>query len=96
MNKDKNFQTYLNISSKQFGIYLIETKDFKVLYKKEYNLGGNSLSIDINELNKFLRENIFNIEKLIKEFVKNIFLVIDSDKIIRFDIGIKKKKFQYE
>ena len=91
MNID--FKTFLSVSPNQFGIYLIENKSQNVLYERELETGNESKTIDFNNLDKFLEENIFNIEKLINQFVKNIFLIIDHEKIINHTIGTKKKNF---
>jgi len=92
MTEDINFQTYLTISENRFGIYLLETNNNKVLYEKEFFLGSNKKN-DFNNLNYFLQENIFNIEKLIKKFVKNINLIFQTENILDLKIGIKKKNF---
>ena len=92
MTEYSDFKTFLSISSNKFGIYLIETKNHKVLYEKDFTLENEYKATDFNILDKFLKENIFKIEKLIKEFVKNISLIIDHEKIINHVIGIKKKK----
>ena len=91
MTEYSDFKTFLSISSNKFGIYLIETKNQKVLYEKDITVENGYSATDFNNLDKFLKENIFKIEKLIKEFVKNIFLIIDHEKIINHVIGIKKK-----
>ena len=93
MNEYIDFKTFLSVSPNQFGIYLIDSKNQNVLYEKEFETGNEGKIIDFNNLDKFLEENIFNIEKLINQFVKNIFLIIDHEKIINHTIGTKKKNF---
>ena len=92
MTEDINFQTYLSISENRFGIYLLEINSNKVLYEKEFFLRGNEKN-GLNNLNYFLQENIFNIEKLIKKFVKNINIIFQTENILDLKIGIKKKNF---
>ena len=92
MTEDQNFQTYLTISENRFGIYLLEINTNKVLYEKEFCLDSNEKN-DLNNLNYFLQENIFNIEKFIKKFVKNVNLIFQTKNILDIKIGIKKKKF---
>tara|TARA_B100000575_G_C23065936_1_gene613752 strand:- start:43 stop:735 length:693 start_codon:yes stop_codon:yes gene_type:complete len=91
MNEYTDFKTFLSISSNKLGIYLIDTKNHNALFEKEFDLEKKNRRFDFNILDKFLKENIFKIEKLIKQFVKNIFLIIDNEKIINHTIGIKKK-----
>ena len=90
MTEDQNFQTYLTISENRFGIYLLEINTNKVLYEKEFCLDSNEKN-DLNNLNYFLQENIFNIEKFIKKFVKNVNLIFQTKNILDIKIGIKKK-----
>ena len=91
MTEFLEFETFLSISPNKFSIYLIETKNHKILYQKDYSFKNENTSNDFNNLDKFLKENIFKIEKLIKKFVKNIFIIIQHEKIINHLIGIKKK-----
>ena len=91
MTEFLEFETFLSISPNKFSIYLIETKNHEILYQKDYSFKNENTSNDFNNLDKFLKENIFKIEKLIKKFVKNIFLIIEHEKIINHLIGIKKK-----
>ena len=92
MTEDINFQTYLSISENRFGIYLLEINSNKVLYEKEFCIESNEKN-NLNNLNYFLQENIFNIEKLINKFVKNINLIFQTENILDLKIGIKKKNF---
>ena len=48
---------------------------------------------DLNYLSKFLDGNIYRIEKLVGKFIKDITLIIENDKILNVDIGIKKKDY---
>ena len=92
MTEDLEFETYLSISSKKFKIYLLDTKNLKNLYFEEKNF-ENSISIsDLNNLEKFLDNNIFKIEKLSGKFVENIILIFENEKILNLEFGIKKKK----
>ena len=94
MTEALEFETYLSISSKKFKIYLLDTKNLKSLYFEEKNF-ENSISIpDLNNLEKFLDNNIFKIEKLIGKFVKNINLILDTEKFLRINISLKKNNYE--
>ena len=93
MNEELEFETYLSISPNKFGIYLLDVNNFKNLYKQEIILKGISNSINLNDLKKFLDENIFKIEKLLGRFIENIFLIIENEKIFNLQNGIRKKKY---
>jgi len=93
MNKDQELENYLSISKNKFGIYLFDVKNLKNLYKEELTINKNVNFIDLNELKKFLDNNIFKIEKLSGKFVENIFLIFENEKILNLEFGIKKKNY---
>ena len=37
--------------------------------------------------------NIFKVEKLLRKFINNIFVVIDADKILNINMSLKKKNY---
>ena len=90
MTEKLNFEVYLSISKKKFGIYLLDKINLKNIYKEEIFIENDRNIIDYNILNTFLDKNIFKIEKLIGYFLKNIFLIIDNNQILNFSIGLKK------
>ena len=94
MSEDLELETYLSISPNKFGIYLLDPKKNKNLYKEELRFENNSKNIDFVYLNKFLEENIFKIEKLNGKFIENIFLIVKSLDVVNLEIGIKKKNYE--
>ena len=90
MTEDQEIETYLSISPSQIGIYLFDIKKLKNLYKQEIKY-NNDEEIDLNYLNKFLKENIFKIEKLLGKFIKNICLIIEDCEKKKYLFWIKKK-----
>ena len=83
MTEETNLKTYLSVSPNKFGIYLLDIKSFSYLYKKEINIKNDLNSLDLDILDKFLEDNVFNIEKLIGNFLNNICLIIKSKKIVK-------------
>ena len=94
MSEDLELETYLSISPNKFGIYLLDPKKNKNLYKEELRFENNSKNIDFVYLNKFLEENIFKIEKLNGDFIENIFLIVKCLDVVNLEIGIKKKNYE--
>ena len=92
MTKELSFQTYLSITRKKFGIYLLDKKNLKNIYQQELDIENDTDLIDHNLLSFFLDKNIFKIEKLIGNFLKSIVVIIEKNRILNFSIGIKKKK----
>ena len=93
MNDVIDFETYLIISHKKFEIHLLDLKNFKNLYKKEFNYQTESKKIDLNLLSEFLEKNIFRIEKVAGKFVNKINVIIENDSTLNFDLSVKKKNY---
>ena len=93
MTDELSFEAYLSISQKKFGIYLLDKKNLKNIYKEEVDLENDLRLIDYNLLNSFLDKNIFKIEKLIGNFLGSIVVIIDNDQTLNFSIGMKKKNY---
>ena len=66
-------------------------KNLKNLYKKELKIYDELNTNNLNYLSKFLDDNIYQIEKLVGNFIKDIILIIENDEILSIHIGIKKK-----
>lgn len=93
MNKEINSETFLCISPNKFIIYLFDVNSFKNLYFTELVIKKNPKFIDLSLLKEFLDNNIYKIEKYTGKFIENIFVIIDYEKILSLDIGIKKKNY---
>ena len=94
MSNTEDFETYISISPTKFGIYLFNINTKTNLYKQEIFFEKENENIDLNHLGIFLEDNIFKIEKLVGNFIKNIFLIIENDEILSVTIGIKKKNYE--
>ena len=92
MIEELEIDTYLTISKNKFSIYLLDKKKMNTLYKEQLYFDNNTNNLQLKNLNKFLDENIFKIEKLLGKFINNIFIVMDTDKIFNINISLKKKK----
>ena len=93
MIEELSLDAYLSISQKKFEIYLLDKKNLKNIYKKEFHFENETDQIDYNLLGDFLDKNIFKIEKLTGNFLKSISLIIENYNILNFSIGIKKKNY---
>ena len=91
MNSDKDLKSYLLVSPKKIAILVKEELNPKEIYKKEIFVHTESNSINLEFLSHFLDENIFKIEKTLKRFIKNIYLIIDTNNFLPIKISIKKK-----
>ena len=91
MIEDQEIETYISISRFHIGIYVLDIKNLKNLYKQEIKYSNEEEKIDLNNLNKFLEANIFKIEKLLGKFIKNICLIIEDCEKNNIHFGLKKK-----
>ena len=91
MIEDLDFETFLYISNNKYQIFVYDKINYKNLYNKEIKFGNE---IELNNLSKFLDENIYKIEKKINTFIRNIILIIEDDKILDVAISVKKKKYE--
>ena len=91
MIENSDFETFLYIAKNKYQIFVYDKNNSKNLYHKEID---NDDEIELKILSKFINDNIYKIEKIIKNFIRNIILIIDDDKIL--DIGISLKKKNYE
>jgi len=91
MIENSDFETFLYISKSKYQIFVYDKNNLKNLYHEEVE---SSDEIELNILSQFLDNNIFKIEKMIKNFIRNIILIIEDDKVL--DIGISLKKKNYE
>jgi hypothetical protein len=91
MIENSDFETFLYISKNKCQIFVFDKNNLKNLYNEEIT---NDNNIELNILSKFIEDNIYKIEKKIKNFIRNIILIIEDDKVL--DIGISLKKKNYE
>ena len=91
MIENSDFETFLYISKKKYQIIVYDKNNLKNLYDEEIKSDNE---IELNLLSKFLDDNVYKIEKMIKNFIRNIILIIEDDKVL--DIGISLKKKNYE
>ena len=90
MIEDLDFETYLYISKDKFQIFVLNKKKLKNLYSQELKIEHQFDFKDLNILLNFLDKNIYKIEKLIGNFIKNIILIVENEKNLKINIGIKK------
>ena len=91
MIENSDFETFLYISKSKYQIFVYDKNNLKNLYSEEI---GYSDEIELNTLSKFLDDNIYKIEKKIKNFIRSIILIIEDDKILEIGISLKKKNYE--
>ena len=90
MNNDLTYKTFLFCSSKKFVLSVVQSKDSKALYEKKKFLNKDINSIEFNNLEEFLENNVYEVEKKIDSFIKDIYLILDINDFFPIRISIKK------
>ena len=94
MIEEIDFETYLYVSREKFKIFVFDTKKLKNLYSNEFKISKEFNFHDLNDISKFLDNNIYKIEHSVGNFIKNIILIIENDKNLNLNIAIKKKNYE--
>ena len=102
----KNFDIYLDLSSKKLSIAAFKKFDSHSIFFKEYdcetNLNKNKLNFD--NVKKTIEKNIYEIEKKTDEFLEDIYLMVETTESISINLSlikdnegkkIEKKSVQY-
>ena len=90
MDNELNFETYLFINDKKLIICVIQSTTCKIIYKEQMILNDSLDELKFKSLNDFLEKNIFKVENILKNFIKNIFIILDSTEFFPIEISIKK------
>ena len=93
MIEEIDFETFLYVSKNKYQIFIFDKKKLNNLYSEEINVYNKSDLQDLTELSKFLDENIYKIEKLVGNFIKNIVLIIEDNKNFKVNVAMKKKNY---
>tara|TARA_Y100000389_G_scaffold98278_1_gene94961 strand:- start:382 stop:1074 length:693 start_codon:yes stop_codon:yes gene_type:complete len=91
MIEEIDFDTFLCISKNKYQIFVYDKNNLKNLYNEEIKINDE---IELNNLSKFLDENIYKIEKMVNDFIRNIILIIEDDKVLSVGISIRKKNYE--
>ena len=89
MSSETNFETYLLINKKKFILCVIHNTSFETIYSDEMLLSHDS-EFMFKKLNEFLEKNIFKVEKILKNFVKNIDIILDNEEFFSVKMSIKE------
>ena len=87
--QETDFETFLFISKTKYQIFVYDLENLKKLYNEEININNG---VELDNLSNFINENIYKIEKLVDNFIRDITLIIEDDKVLNVCISIKKKE----
>ena len=90
MTNKLDFQTFLYLNHNQFIIYVAEILTNEKIYSEKLQIEENSKELKISKLDEFLNINIFKIEKKLNNFVKDMYVILDSNEFHSIKLSIKK------
>ena len=90
MDRNFDFDTYLFISSNKIVISINDKKSFKTIYKKEKSINNPANNLSYEKFDEFLNDNLFLIEKDLKNFIKKVYLIIKSEIFFPIQISLKQ------
>ncbi len=90
MTKEVNFETYLFLGNTRYVIYVFDNMANEKIYSEKFVIEEKTPDFIFSQLNEFLESNIFKIEKTIKDFIKEIYVILDSKEFHSIKLSIKK------
>ncbi len=90
MIREADFQTYLYLNNTQYIIYVTNNKTNEKIYSEKLAMEENSTELKFSKLDEFLDSNIFKIEKKLNSFIKDIYVILDSEEFHSIKLSIKK------
>ena len=90
MTSKSDFRTYLYLNHNQFIIYVAEILTNEKIYFEKFEIEENFTELKFSKLDEFLNFNIFKIEKKLNNFIKDIYVILDSKEFHSIKLSIKK------
>ena len=90
MDSEKNFETFLLIGVNKFIISIKEKEKLETIHEKKIYFENNYNKLDYDKLADFLNQNIFDIEKSLNYFIKDIYIILDHKDFLPISVSIKK------
>ncbi len=90
MKDDVNFEVFLFFSPEKIILSVNRKTDFELIFKDEFFLENNSTQLNFNNLDFFLSENIFKIEKILGSFIEKMNVIIETTDFFNLQISMKK------
>tara|TARA_B100001059_G_C17628526_1_gene473194 strand:- start:64 stop:759 length:696 start_codon:yes stop_codon:yes gene_type:complete len=90
MDEYSNFETFLYISPEKLIISVNKKDDLRNIYLNELMIEGNN---ETDLLYDFLDKNIYKIEKILKNFIKTINIIIESDILFPVQMSVKRSNY---
>ena len=89
MSSDKFYETYLFLNKDKIILSVIQNSNFKKIYEEKFLIDNKSNKIETENLQIFLNDNIYKIEKKIKNFIEKIYIILETDEFFSINLSIK-------
>ena len=90
MDREKNFETFLLIGINNFKISIKERDKSETIHEQKMNFENESNKLNYDKLEDFLNQNIFNIERSLNYYIKDIYVILDHEEFLSIRVSIKK------
>ena len=90
---DNNLKTFFLISNKKLSITVYDTLKKKNFFTKEILIKNTSSSVELSLIQSFLDNHIYEIEKIIDNFINNIYLIIENEDFFSVKISLKENNY---
>ena len=89
MTDFSSYKSFLFISKKKFVLSIFQLENKEKIYEEETLVENNSNEIEFEKLDFFLENNIYKVEKIIGNFIKDIVIIYGLDDLFQVDVSIK-------
>ena len=90
MTNKVDFRTYIYLNHNKFIIYVAKILTNEKIYSEKLEIEENSTELKFSKFDEFLNLNIFKIEKKLNNFIKDIYIILDSKEFHSIKLSIKK------
>ncbi len=90
---EKKFDIYFEFNNKNLNLAAFDKSTDKLDYYKEYpylSYFDNYKELNFEKLDKFLEDSVFEIEKSTKEFLKDVYLIIETPDSTSIQMSVRK------
>jgi len=88
MDSKLDYKYFLLVGPKKISLKVLNSKN-EFLYTKERSENSLTLEENLDSLENFLKQNIFEVEKNLNNHIKDVILILDHDDFVSVDMSFK-------
>ena len=89
MNDDLVFEVFILVSKNKFAISAMNYDTSEKIYEYELLIENNLNEFDFEKLQEFLDNNILKLEKNLKQFIKEVTLILETEDFLNVQLSVK-------